>query len=276
MIVKKGFTTVALLVLCLAIPAALFAADWPRFLGPDGTGIAPDTGINKDWNQRPPKELWRFAMSDSGCSGPSVAGGRVYIIDHQGEDDVVRALDLSTANEVWKFAYAAPTQEDYGYARATPTIAEGKVYTLGRTGLVYCLDDQTGTEVWHRNIQADFGGQMPGWGYSMSVTVDGDAVVLCPGGPDASVVKLDRNTGETTWAGGGSDVPGYATPVVAEIQGAKQYVVFTNVSVIGVAADTGQLLWRVPWETTVNVATPIVSGDRVFITSGYGHGCAMI
>jgi outer membrane protein assembly factor BamB len=150
------------------------------------------------------------------------------------------------------------------------------VYTISHSGLVHCLDEQTGAKVWARDIQADFAGQRPNWGYSMSVAIDGDAAIVCPGGPNASVVKLDRQTGETIWAGGGSDVPGYATPIIAELFGLKQYVVFTNVSVIGVQAETGALVWRVPWETTVNVATPLVFGNYIFITSGYGHGCAMV
>jgi len=225
--------------------------------------------------------LWRVALGGDAYAGPAVAGDKVYIIAHEGDQDVVRALDLTTGQEIWRFSYAdtaAAASNDSGFARSTPLISEGRAYTLSRLGLVHCLDAETGAKLWSRNIQIDFGGQKPTWDYSMSPIVDGAQLVLCPGGDNAAVVALDKNTGDTIWADGGSDIPGYATPVVAEILGVKQYLVFTGVSLIGVAADSGQLLWRFPWKTSydVNAATPLISGNRILITSGYGHGCTMV
>lgn len=277
---KNHMLNLALLMLCLSLSVVAFAADWPQFRGPQANGIAPDQGINKNWAQRPPEKLWQVALSDRGYAGPAVAGGKVYIIDHEGDQDVVRALDLTTGQEVWHFGYAdtaAEANDDSGFARATPLISKGKVYTLSRLGLVHCLNAQTGAKLWARNIQTDFGGQRPNWDYSMSPIIDGNKLILCPGGNNAAVVALDKDTGETIWAGGGSDVPGYATPVVAEILGVKQYVVLTGVSLIGVAPDSGQLLWRFPWETNqINVATPVVEENQIFISSDYGFGCAMV
>ncbi len=275
---KNYMLNLALLMLCLCLPLVVFAADWPQFRGPQASGIAPDQGINKNWAQRPPQKLWEVALGDDGYAGPAVAGGKVYIIDHQGAQDVVRALDLATGQEIWRFSYADTAEENNGFARSTPLISEGKVYTFSRLGSIHCLDAETGAKLWSRNIQTDFGGQKPGHEYCMSPIVDGHRLILCPGGNNAAVVALDKNTGQTIWAGGGSDIPGYATPVVAEILGAKQYVVFTGVSLIGVAVDSGQLLWRFPWETryNINVATPLIVGNRIFISSDYDHGCAMV
>ena len=274
----KRLCKTGLLMLCLCVSVAALAADWPQFRGPLGIGIALDKGINKNWAQKPPSELWRVAMGDDGYAGPAVAGGKVFIIDHQGDQDVVRALDLATGQEVWSLSHPDAAKANYGFSRSTPTISEGKVYTLHRLGLIHCLDEQTGAEIWSRNIQTDFGGKKPEWDYAMSPVLDGNTLILCPGGDNAAVVALDKNTGETIWQGGGSDIPGYSTPVVAEIQGVKQYVVFTGVSLVGVAANGGQLLWRFPWQTThdVNAAMPLVEDNFVFITSGYGHGCAML
>jgi outer membrane protein assembly factor BamB len=274
--VTRTFAMVALVALGLAL--VCFGADWPQFRGPLGSGISLETGINKDWAHRLPTELWRVPLTDEGYGGPAVADGRVFTMDHQGAEDIVRALDLATGQEIWRFAYPDADAPNYGFTRSTPTIAGGKVYTVSRLGKVHCLDAQTGVVVWSRDLVGDLGGLRPEWDYAASPVLDGQALIVCPGGPNGTVATLDRDTGETIWQGGGDDVPGYATPVVAEIQGVKQYVVFTGVSLIGLDAGSGQLLWRHPWETSyqVNAATPLVEGDRVFITSNYRRGCAML
>lgn len=266
------------LLLCLSLPITLFAADWPQFRGPNANGIAPETGINKAWTSRTPKFLWNILLTDQGYSGPSVAGGKVFIIDHQGNQDIVRALDLRTGKDVWRFTYADASSSNYGFSRATPVVDGSKVYTLSRLGVVNCLDANSGKKLWARNIQTDFRGKKPQWDYSMSVLVDGNKLIVCPGGANAAVAALDKNSGKTLWAGGGSDMPGYATPVAATIGGTKQYVVFTAFNLIGVDAGSGRLLWNFPWKTgsDVNAATPIVVGNSIFITSDYGHGCAMV
>lgn len=262
--------------LCLAAPLA--ADDWARFLGPNADGFAPDKGINKAWNQKPPKALWQVALTDAGYSGPSVAGGKVYIVDHQGDQDVVRALDFRTGTEIWRYAYDEALKNDHGFARCTPTVEGGRVYTLARSGQTHCLDAASGKLVWARNIMADFGGKQPRWQMSMSIFIDGGKAIVVPGGKDAAVVALDKSTGKTIWAGGGSDAPGYATPQVATINGKRQYVIFTAASVMGVDPDKGGVLWSFPWpiRNGVNAAMPIVMGNKVFITSNYGMGCALV
>ncbi len=271
-------TSLPLAVICLLLSLSAFADDWPAFMGPNANGVAPDQGINKNWAQKPPQVLWQAPLGDNGYAGPSVADGKVFIIDHEGANDIVKALDLGTGDEVWSFSYPDTQKYLYGFARATPVFDAGRLYTLSRLGLLHCLNAETGEKIWSRNIQAEFGGQRPKWDYAMSPLVDGEKLIVCPGGSGASVAALNKQTGETIWTGGGSDISGYATPVVATLHGQKQYVVFTGVSLIGVEAATGKLLWRVVWRTKhdVNAAMPIVGGNFIFITSGYGHGCALV
>jgi len=271
-------TGLVMVALCLCLPLAALAADWPQWHGPDRNDISTETGINKDWNANPPQKLWQVEMHDDGYAGPSVADGKVFIVDHLGAEDIVRAISLQDGTDVWQYKYQDLSKANRGFTRSTPTWAGGRLYTVSFMGKVHCLDASTGQKIWMRDMPREFGGRTPTWGYAMSALVDGEKVIVCPGGNGASVAALSAETGETLWKGGGSDGAGYATPVKATILGREQYVVFAGKALIGVDAASGQLLWRYPWETEydVNAATPLVSGDAVFITSGYGHGCAMI
>lgn len=248
-------------------------ADWPRFHGPTANGIAPDTGINKNWNSRPPKELWKVRLGDDGYAGPCVAGGLVYIIDHRGQDDVVRALDFKTGKDVWEYPYSEPGGANYGFAHSTPCYDNGRLFTVSCSGQVHALSAPAGKLIWSKNLQKDFGGGAPSWRYAASPVVDGDRLVVLPGGSN-SVAVLNKTNGEKIWAGGGSFNAGYATPTIATIGGTKQYIVFTGKALTGVSAKDGKLLWQVPWETQhgVNAAMPIVEDTYVFATSNYSFG----
>jgi outer membrane protein assembly factor BamB len=264
--------------LVLMVALGVQAADWPNFLGPNRDGISTETGINKDWGAKRPKQVWKVAMSDGGYAGPAVAGGVVYIVDHRGSDDVVRALSLKNGTKIWEFSYADARRNNYGFARATPTVDGEHVYTIGRLGQLYCLRTKDGSKVWDVNIVKKFRAKPPKWQFSGSLLIDGDNVIVGAGGKGASVVALNKKTGATVWKGGGSDIAGYATPVVAELDKKKQYVIFTAKRLIGVSAADGKTIWSYPWRTgyDVNAATPIVSSDTVFITSNYRRGCAVV
>lgn len=252
-------------------------ADWPRFGGPNGDCISTETGINKDWAARPPQVLWQTDMSDDGYAGPGVADGKVFIIDHQGGEDVVRAIDLASGQDVWSHRYADADGANYGFAHSTPCFDEGRVFTVGRYGQLYALNAADGAVLWSKDFRADFGGSPPGWNYAASPIVDGDRLVVLPGGPEASVVVLNKATGETIWKGGGTFVAGHATPTIATLDGVKQYVVFAGKALTGVRAEDGKLLWQVPWENacSVNAAMPLADGGEVFATSNYNFGCGL-
>ena len=269
----------AVFVAVVGFAVSAMAADWPHFRGPNSNGISPETGISKAWNDKKPETLWTAKMSDDGCAGPSIAGGKVFIIDHVAGKDFVRCFELATGKQVWEFPYDEAGASDNGFARSTPTVEDGVVYTVARSGQLFCLDVKDGKKIWGRNLIADFKGKLPQWKMAMSPVIDGDKLIVCPGGPGAGVAALNKKTGETIWQGGGDDKIGYATPVIATIGGKKQYLVFTGVSIIGVDAADGKVLWSHPWKTQydVNAAAPILVGDdSVYITSGYGHGCALM
>lgn len=266
----------SILAAVLMATTAAMAADWPQFRGPNADGVAPQAMMNADWKTHAPKEMWRISMSDDGFAGPAVANGRLYIIDHKGDQDVVRCIGMADGKDLWTFAYNDLANANFGFSRATPTVRDGKVYTVSYQGKVHCLDADTGKVVWKMDMVRQLGGQMPGWGFAQSPVIDGEKLIVCPGAPTGSVVALDRNTGRVIWKSG-TDKAGYSTPVIGMINGVKQYIVFSGTSLNGYG-EGGKLLWTVPWKTSydVNAAQPIVLGNGVFISSGYGIGCAII
>ncbi len=208
----------------------LAGSDWPRFFGPNADGTSPDTGINKDWSAKPPQELWRVSLGDDGYAGPAVADGKVFIVDHQGKDDVVRAIDIATGKDAWTFPYPEPGGHNYGFTRGTPCYDNGTLYTLSMSGQLHAINAADGTKVWSKNLPQDFGGKAPNWRYASSPVVDGDRLVVLPGG-QSSVAVLDKTTGDTIWAGGGPSGASYATPTIATIawnREATEQVVFCN------------------------------------------------
>ncbi len=258
---------------------SVWADDWPRFLGSEANSMSSETGINKDWNNNPPKECWRVAMTDEGFSGPAIKDGVVYLHDHLDSNDVIRTLDAKDGREIWRYSYPEEGAENHGFTRATPTVENNRVYTISRTGVVHCLDTAKGELIWRADVMKRHGGEPPEWGAANSALIDGDRLIAIAAGQDSHVVALDITTGQTVWAGGGTDIAGYGTPVVAVLNGTKQYLVFTGKSIIGVAAKDGALLWRYPWETRLdsNASAPIVVDDHsVWIASGYRRGCALL
>lgn len=266
-----------LLLVSLFMPATLFGSDWPQFRGSYADGISRERGINKHWNQKPPKLVWKIAMNDDGYAGPSVAGGKVFIVDHKDKQDIVRAIDIHTGKDVWQFEYNDIEHPNFGFTRATPTVLDGRVYTLGRLGVINCIDEKNGRKIWSRDVMKEFQGKLPVHDYTYSLLVDDKRVICVPGGPNASVVALDWNTGQTVWQVG-SDEPGYATPQKVVINGKPQYLVFTAKELLGLEPDSGKVLWSFPWVTFEgkNVAAPIPMGNTIFITTGYEHGSALV
>ena len=257
-------------------PAA--GADWPGFGGPTADGIAPDTGLNKVWAKRPPKTLWTVALSDNGYAGPSVADGKVFIVDHRDEKDLVRAIDFATGQDIWSFAYPDATQNKYGFTVSTPLVGSGKVYIVSRLCKVNCLDEATGALIWSRDVLKDFAAKPTDWNWTSSpALVDGKLIVVA-GGKDACMVALDAATGKTLWQGPGSSRPGYAAPLIGTLNGKQQIVAFVAEGLIGIDPGTGQRLWSFPWIVRFdqNAAMPIVRDNTVFITSAWDKGSAMV
>lgn len=264
--------------------AASGGASWPAFRGPKGDDISPDTGLLKEWPEGGPDKLWVFEDAGMGYSGFSVVGGVLYTMGTQGEDVTVTAVDTATGKKVWSTKIGEDDQQGYNTGwgngpRSTPTFSDGHIYALGPKGTIACLSADTGSEVWSKHLVDDFDGKAGGWGFSASPLVDGDHLILAPGGNEAGMVALDKETGKTIWKA--EDLkPGkaeYATIISTEIHGKKQYVRLFEKELVGVSAEDGELLWSSPWGgKTAVIPTPIVDGDEIYITSGYGVGCKLV
>lgn len=266
--------------LCLvAFTPLAYGADWPCFRGPDRDGIArAEKGINKEWNQRAPKTLWKIALGDNGWAAPAVVNGKLYLVDHQGKEDVVRALDAATGKDLWSFAYPDAETNRYGFTVTTPLVLDNKVYTFSRKGKIHCLNATTGEKLWAHDVVSEYSAAIPPWGYTASPVVDGKMLLLGVSGSGAAMVALNKENGETLWKAGNYKMS-YSSPVIATLHGRKQCLVYCGEGLRGIDLETGAELWLQPWPTPwgqKKCPTPIVIGDRVFIASAEGGETGVI
>lgn len=252
--------------------------DWPQWRGPRQDGISRETGLLAAWPEGGPPELWRVKMG-MGYSSVVVAGERAYTMFGDEAGEYVICLRVSDGQTVWKATSSGPYKSNIGGGpRATPAVNGNRVYTVGATGSVLCLDARTGETIWRRNVLADYKGQNLRWGLSASPVVMDDLVfVLANGEKSSCVAALDRNTGDTIWTAL-DDGAGYSTPLIIELANKKQLVVFTGEAAVGIEPGDGRELWRYAWKTSygVNAATPIFHNNRLFISSSYDSGSALL
>ena len=249
--------------------------DWPQWRGPDRTDVSTETGLLKSWPKDGPELVWTAKKLGGGYTTPSVAGGRIFGMSYRGRDEVVWALDEQTGRELWVKKIAGKGSAGYNEGpRSTPTVDGDVLYTLGISGDLVCLKVADGELVWQVNLRKEYKGSVGGWGYSESPLIDGDKVVVTPGGGDATIVALDKKTGKNIWKSKVGDGAHYASAIVAETGGKKQYIQFLAGGVVGVAGDDGTLLWRYdnPHNGTANCSTAIYHDGHVFAASGYGVG----
>jgi outer membrane protein assembly factor BamB len=268
-----------LLVTVFAADASPGEFDWPQWRGPHRDGRSVETGLLKTWPKDGPPLAWKVARRGGGRSSPVVSAGVVYGTGQRDRKVVIWALDEKTGNELWATPITPNGSGGGGGPQGTPTVSNGKVYAVGLDGDLACVDAKTGKLVWHKHFAKDFGGHMmSGWGYSESVLIDGDKLICTPGGDKAAVVALNPDTGETIWK---CEVPnsggaGYASPVKMKVGDVPLYLTLLGKSggILGVHADTGKLLFRYTKVSngTANIPTPVVKGDLVFVSTGYGDG----
>jgi outer membrane protein assembly factor BamB len=265
--------TAFLFSVCLLAACGLWAedGDWPRWRGPDGSGISPETAWNPASLNGKPRMLWKASLG-VGYSSVAVKGRLLYALGNENGRDTISCLDAGTGKPVWTYSYPCG-QGSYPGPRATPTVDGGLLYTLSREGHLLCLEAETGRLRWTRHLVKDFGASPPTWDFAGSPVVSGTRLLLNAGD---SGIALDKESGEKLW-GKGPGPGGYATPVLAEIGGKSQVVLFRRTSVAGVDPASGAELWSFPWRTDsdVNAADPLVVGSGVFVASAYGHGCAL-
>ena len=248
--------TIAALCWCFsAVPvtrsAKLAASDWPQWRGPERNGISQERGLLKQWPKEGPKLLWQVNDIGDGFSTPSVVGTRIYLMSNRGmENEFVQAHSTEDGKPLWTTRVGNvgnPNQDPpFAKARSTPTVDGDFIYALGSDGDLVCLEAQSGKIRWQKSLRKEFDGQPHEWAYAESPLVDGDVVVVTPGGAKATLVALNKKTGAVIWKSAvpGGDPAGYASAIVVQAAGRKQYVQFLSKGIVGVEAKTGQFLWR--------------------------------
>ena len=260
---------------------AAYAGDWPQWRGPQRNGISAETGLLKEWPKAGPRLVWQAKDIGDGYATPSVVGNRIYILSNRGLDnEFVQALSTQDGKQVWASRLGKvgnPNQmPSFPTARSTPTIDGALMYALGSDGDLACLETASGKIRWQKSLRADFGGHPGQWAYSESPLVDGDALVVTPGGAQATIVALNKKTGETIWKSAvpGGDDAAYASIIIVEAAGHKQYVQFLAKGVAGVDARTGQFLWRydATGKGNTNILSAVTSGGYVYTSQSPGPG----
>jgi outer membrane protein assembly factor BamB len=269
--------------MALSIPlfaVVCLADDWPQWGGPKRDLVWRESGIVK---QLPTTGLlprvWATPIG-AGYAGPAVANGRVFVMDrlpdHSGER--VYCLDAETGQEIWKHEYAARYTVSYPLGpRCTPTIDDGRVFTVGAMGHLFCFEEATGRVLWQKNFVEDFGTRLPTWGMVHAPLVEGNQVILLVGGDQALVVSFDKSTGKEIWRALDDREVGYAPPMIFPFGDHRQLVIWHPEAVTALDPTTGRPLWRVPYRVRsgLTVMTPRAVGQRLFVASFY-NGPRMI
>ena len=253
--------------------------DWTQWRGPQRTGISPETGLLQQWPAAGPPVAWSITGVGEGYGTAAVSGSRLFVQGMRGRDTMVHGINLADGKYLWSKNLGSAGGNDRGSGpRSTPTIDGDRVYVLTERGDLWCLRD-TGAEVWHRNILTDFNGSNIQWLLSESPLVDGDRVVVTPGGRGAGIVALDKMTGKTIWTTKElSDEAGYASAIAIDVSGVRAYTTFTGNAAVGVRASDGKLMWSYAPAAngTANITTPVFFQDKVFYTSAYGTGAGLV
>jgi outer membrane protein assembly factor BamB len=253
-------------------------ANWPQWRGPNRDGISKETGLLKQWPAEGPPLVWKASGAGRGFSSFSVANGKLYTMGLRGDREFIIAFDVATGKEAWATANGNAFRNDRGDGpRGTPTVDGDRVYALGGSGDLSALDARTGKVVWTKNILKEFGGRNITWGISESPLIVGDKLLVNPGGPDASMVALNKSDGSMIWKSQ-SDKAGYSSAIPVQINGGTQVVFFTSQRAVGLDLKDGRFLWEYakPSNNVANAATPIARGNRVFISSDYGTGGGVV
>ena len=261
--------------LLLVSATAATALDWFRWRGPDLNGISSETGWQVQWPTEGPKQLWKASVG-TGFASFSVSKGRVYTTGNSKETDSIFCFNAASGKLLWQHSYPCPLDPKYfeGGTAATPTVDGDQVYTFSRRGHAFCLGAADGKVIWSKNLATELEAAIPTWGFASSALVAGDLVILNAGDTG---VALDKATGKIAWSSG-KTAGGYATAVPLKAGPDQAVAILAAQWIAGVKVADGHELWRYPWKTDydVNAADPIISGDKVFISSGYNHGGAVV
>ncbi len=254
------------------------ATDWPQWRGLERDGRSAETGLLAEWPAAGPPLAWRAEGLGAGYSSLAVAGGVVFTMGATSGKERVLAFDARSGEMLWQVPNGPELRDSRGNGpRGTPTIDGERVYALGGNGRLIALRRTDGALAWSIDLLAEFGGRNIQWGISESPLIVGDLVLVSPGGRGAGIAAFDKVSGKLVWKSQ-SDRPGYSSPILAKVDGVEQAIFFTAGRALGVAVENGRLLWEYDKVAngTANVATPIFYNGKVFLSSDYGTGCALL
>ena len=254
------------------------SAEWFQWRGPNRDGISQETGLLQEWPKSGPPLVWRTNGAGNGYSSFSTSGGRLYTLGARAGMEYVIALDRATGKKVWETQNGRRFENDRGDGpRSTPTVDGDRLYVLGGNGDLTCLENATGKKIWSVNIVQRFGGVNPYWGYSESPLILGDRILVNTGGRGAGIAAVSTADGSTLWRQH-NDGAGYSSPMLMRTGSLNQVIFFTEDRAMAVDPRDGRLLWSYNKANngTANIATPIVRGTKVFVSSDYGTGGALL
>jgi outer membrane protein assembly factor BamB len=256
------------------------AFDWPQWRGPDRSGVSRETGLLAAWPKGGPPQIWMTPDLGAGYGSIAVAGDRIYVQGMRNRQSVVTSLVRATGKPAWVRILGPARDNDRGPGpRGTPTVDADRVYVLTENGDLAALRAADGTVIWQRDVLKDFGGENLNWLISESPLVDGNVVIVTPGGRSGGMVALDKMTGKTVWASRElRDEAGYASAIAADVQGVRTIMTLTSDAAVGVRRSDGKLMWRYTAvaNRTANAATPVYADNKVFFSSAYGTGGALL
>lgn len=254
------------------------APDWYQWRGPNRDGHSPEIGLLKEWPAGGPRLLWRGTGAGTAYSSFSTANNRLFTLGARGDVEYVMAFDASSGKKLWETAHGRRFRNEQGDGpRSTPTVDGDRVYAFGGSGDLTALDAATGKRIWSVNVVQTFGGTTPYWGYSESPLIFNDRIVLNAGGRRASIVAINKADGSTLWQNH-NDEAAYSSPMLLRTGSLAQIVFFTGSRALAVDPRDGRLLWSYGKvaNNTANIATPVVRGTKVFFSSDYGTGAALL
>lgn len=264
----------------LVTASVLAAQDWPQFLGPDRTGVYRGPALSESWPAGGPRVVWR-ALVGQGFSGPVVVQGRLILFHRIGSEEVVDAFDARTGKAQWRYAYPTTYRDDFGFdegPRAVPVVVDGIVYTFGAEGQLHAIELDKGTKVWSVETMPQFSVPKGFFGAGGSPLVEGGRVLVNVGGPKAGIVAFAARTGSVLWTST-TDGASYSSPVGATMAGRRSAIFLTRAGLVGLDPVSGKVQFQRPWRArmaaSVNVATPVVVGDSIFVSAEYGPGAGV-
>jgi len=268
----------AALVLGFAQAPVPTATEWSQWRGANRDGVSAETGLLKQWPSGGPSRVWQGTGAGTGYSSFSSSSGRLYTIGARDDIEYVMAFDRASGRKLWETPNGRRFRNEQGDGpRSTPTTEGDVIYAFGGSGELACLDAATGRKVWSVNVVQQFGGSTPYWGYSESPLIVGDRIIINAGGRRSALVAVNKATGAALWQQPGDDA-GYSSPMLLRTGSLQQVVFFTAERGLAVDPRDGRLLWSYDRAAngTANIATPIVRGNRVFLSSDYGTGAALL